>query len=106
MAKVFEEFINENNFQTVIGDGVVNFKLFAPSRTGTIGVLAANSKELDKLIELDLSELEVGRLIESTMNDQLKKYKESIKVVYDTGYQGAGYSFYVDLEDILKKLNK
>ena len=77
----FEEFLNEKNMLVVIhGD--------------------------DKLINSGQSHTAIGKDIEDMINDQLKKYKQSFKVQLDYGWEGAGYSFDLDFEDILKKLNK
>ncbi len=106
----FEEFLNEKNMLVVIhGDDMshaVNFRITNQAGKANWLAMAATSKDLDKLINSGQSHTAIGKDIEDMINDQLKKYKQSFKVQLDYGWEGAGYSFDLDFEDILKKLNK
>ena len=106
----FEDFLNEKNMLVVIhGDDMsnaVNFRITNQAGKANWLAMAATSKDLDKLINSGQSHTAIGKDIEDMINDQLKKYKQSFKVQLDYGWEGAGYSFDLDFEDILKKLNK
>jgi len=106
----FEEFLNEKNMLVVIhGDDMshaVNFRITNQAGKANWLAMAATSKDLDKLINSGQSHTAIGKDIEDMINDQLKKYRQSFKVQLDYGWEGAGYSFDLDFEDILKKLNK
>lgn len=110
MVKKFDEFLNEKNMLVVIhGDDMshaVNFRITNQAGKANWLAMAATSKDLDKLIASGQSETAIGKDIEDMINDQLKKYRQNFKVQLDYGWQGAGYSFDIDFEDILKKLNK
>lgn len=103
---VIENELHEKNFQTTVADNVINYRLFYQDGSGHIVALASTSKDLDKEIESNASPTAIGKDIEDAINDQLKKYRQELKVVIDHGYEGAGYAFRLELEDILKKLNK
>ena len=106
----FEEFLNEKNMLVVVHSDdmshAVNFRITHQSGKANWLAMAATSKDLDKLINSGQSHTAIGKDIEDMINDQLKKYKQSFKVQLDYGWEGAGYSFDLDFEDILKKLNK
>ena len=110
MAKKYDEFLNEKNMLVVVqGDDIshaVNFRLTHQAGSATWLAMASTSKDLDKLINSGQSHTAIGKDIEDMINDQLKKYRQSFKVQLDYGWEGAGYSFDLDFEDILKKLNK
>ena len=106
MAKKFDEFLNEKNFQVVSNMNAINYSLTYPLGSGRIVAMAATSKDLDKEIESGASKTAIGKDIEDTINDQLKKFRQSITVSVDYSYEGAGYGFLINLEDLLKKLNK
>ena len=67
--------------------------------------MASNSKELDKQIEIS-DPIVIGKAIEDSINDELKKRRQLFTVEQDHGYQGAGYSFYFNMDDLIKLLNK
>ena len=46
------------------------------------------------------------KTIEDSINTELKKRKQLFTVEQDHGYQGAGYSFYFNMDVLLKSLNK
>ena len=48
----------------------------------------------------------IAKDIEMTINMQLKKLRQDITVEYDPGYEGAGYSFNINFDYLLKRLNK
>ena len=105
-VKPFEEFLNEKNFQVVTADQVINYRLSYRYGQGGILAMASTSKDLDKEIESGASKTAIGKDIEDTINRILKKYRQSFTVEQDHGYQGAGYSFYINMDYILKLLNK
>ena len=109
-AKLFEKWLNEKNMLVVIhGDDMshaVNFRLTHQSGKANWLAMAATSKDLDKLVNSGQSHTAIGKDIEDQINDQLKKYRQNFKVQLDYGWQGAGYSFDLDFEDILKRLNR
>ena len=106
----FNDFITEKNFQVVVtGDDeshAIKYRLSYRYGQGGILAMANSSKDLDKEIKSGASKTALGKDIEDTINDQLKKSRESVRVSIDHGYQGAGYAFRLELEDLLKKLNK
>ena len=110
MVKKFDEFLNEKNMLVVIhGDDMshaVNFRITHQSGKANWLALASTSKDLDKLINSGQSHTAIGKDIEDQINDQLKKYRQNFKVQLDHGWQGAGYSFDLNFEDILKRLNR
>jgi hypothetical protein len=106
MAKKFDEFLNEKNFQVVSNMKAINYSLTYQLGSGRIVAMAATGKDLDKEIESGASKTAIGKDIEDTINDQLKKFRQSITVSVDYNYEGAGYGFLINLEDLLKKLNK
>lgn len=110
MVKKYEEFLNEKNMLVVVhGEDMshaVNFRLTYRFDKGNILAMASTSKDLDKLIKSGQSETAIGKDIEDMINDQLKKFRTGFTVERDHGYKGAGYSFYLNLEYILKRLNK
>lgn len=108
--KILENFINEKNYQAVIGEGyVVNWTLNQGTTKdvmGKITALPSTSKDLDKLIDSNYSETEIGKDLENSINESLKKSRIGLAVKVDYGYKGAGYAFDLDLSEILKSLNK
>ena len=110
MVKKFDKFLNEKNMLVVINgedmSHAVNFRLSYRYGQGGILAMAATSKDLDKLIASNQSETAIGKDIEVMINQQLKKFRAGFTVEQDHGYQGAGYSFYLNMDDILKRLNK
>ena len=106
-AKVFEQFVNEKNLQVVVADEyVVNFRVSYQYGKGGLTALANTSKDLDKLIASGASETAIGKDLEDAINSQLEGRRQLIRVEQDHGHNGAGYGFYLILDDILKLLNK
>ena len=110
MAKKYDEFLNEKNMLVVVnGDDMshaVNFRLTHQAGSATWLAMASTSKDLDKLIDSGASHTAIGKDIEDTINMLLKKFRQNFTVELDYGWQGAGYSFNLNFEDILKRLNK
>jgi len=100
------EFLNEKNFQVVTSDQAVNFRVTHQSGKANWLAMASTSKDLDKLIDSGASHTAIGKDIEDMINVQLKKFRQNFTVELDYGWQGAGYSFNLNFEDILKRLNK
>jgi hypothetical protein len=101
----FEEYLNEKNFQVVTSDHVINYRLSYRYGQGGILAMASSGKELDKQIEIDEPDT-IGKAIEDSINAELKKRRQLFTVEQDHGYQGAGYAFYLNMDDLLKLLNK
>lgn len=101
----FKEFLNEKNFQVVTNMKAINYRLSYRYGEGGIIAMASSGKELDKQIEID-DPASIGKDIEDTINRILKKYRQSFTVEQDHSYQGAGYAFYLNMDYILKLLNK
>ena len=101
----FNDFLNEKNFQVVTSGHAIKYRL--SYQYGKVGFLAiaSSSKENDKEIEID-DVFEIGKAIEDSINDELKKRKQLFTVEEDHGYQGAGYAFYLVMDDVIKLLNK
>ena len=108
MKKVtsLKEFLNEKNLQVVTADQAVNFRLTHQSGKANWLAMASTSKDLDKLIDSGASHTAIGKDIEDSINMLLKKFRQNFTVELDYGWQGAGYSFNLNFEDILKRLNK
>lgn len=106
MVKKFDEFLNEKNLQVVTSDQAVNFRLTSQSGKANWLAMASTGKDLDKLIDSGASHTAIGKDIEDTINMLLKKFRQNFTVELDHGWQGAGYSFNLNFEDILKRLNK
>lgn len=104
-AKLFEQFLEEKNFQVVTNMKAINYRLSYRYGEGGIIAMASSGKELDKQIEIDDPDT-IGKDIEDTINRILKKYRQSFTVEQDHSYQGAGYAFYLNMDYILKLLNK
>ena len=105
-VKPFEDFLNEKNFQVVSNMQAINYRLSYRYGQGGILAMAASSKDLDKEIKSGASKTAIGKDIEDAINRALKKYRQSFTVEQDHGYQGAGYSFYINMDYVLKLLNK
>ena len=104
-AKVFEQFLQEKNFQVVSNMEAINYRLSYRFGYGGILAIAATGKDNDK--ELAIGDPDsIGKDIEDTINSQLKKFRAGFTVEQDHGYQGAGYSFYFNMDDLIKRLNK
>jgi hypothetical protein len=101
----FKEFLNENNFQVVTSGEAINYRLSYQYGKGGFLAMASSGKELDKEIEID-NKQEIGKAIEDSINVELKKRRQLFTVEQDHGYQGAGYSFYFNMDDLIKLLNK
>lgn len=103
----FEQFLNEKNLQVVVADEyVVNFRISYQYGKGYLTALASSSKDLDKLIASGASETAIGKDLEDSINDQLEKRRQLLSVEQNHGHVGAGFGFYLVLDDILKLLNK
>ena len=104
-AKVFEQFLQEKNFQVVSNMEAINYRLSYQFGKGGLLAMAATGKDNDK--ELAIGDPNsIGKDIEDTINSQLKKFRAGFTVEQDHGYQGAGYSFYFNMFDLIKRLNK
>ena len=101
----FNDFLNEKNFQVVTSGHAVKYRLSYQYGKGGFLALASSSKENDKEIEID-DVFELGKAIEDSINAELKKRKQLFTVEQDHGYQGAGYAFYLVMDDVIKLLNK
>ena len=101
----FNDFLNEKNFQVVTSGHVVKYRLSYQYGKGGFLALASSSKENDKEIEID-DVFELGKAIEDSINAELKKRKQLFTVEQDHGYQGAGFAFYLMMDDLIKLLNK
>lgn len=106
MVKKFDEFLNEKNLQVVTSDQAVNFRLTHQSGKSNWLAMASTSKDLDKLIDSGASHQAIGKDIEDTINMLLKRFRQNFTVELDYSWQGAGYSFNLNFEDVLKRLNK
>jgi hypothetical protein len=101
----FNDFLNEKNFQVVTSGHAVKYRLSYQYGKGGFLALASSSKENDKEIEID-DVFELGKAIEDSINAELKKRKQLFTVEQDHGYQGAGFAFYLMMDDLIKLLNK
>lgn len=101
----FNDFLNEKNFQVVTKDHAIKYRLSYQYGKGGFLALASSSKENDKELEID-DVFKIGKAIEDSINDELKKRKQLFTVEEDHGYQGAGYAFYLVMDDVIKLLNK
>ena len=61
--------------------------------------MAKTSKDLDKIQGM-------GDTIKTAILEYANKQFREIQFVMDTDYEGAGYAIRIDLEPIIKKLNK
>jgi hypothetical protein len=105
MAKKYDDFLNEKNLQVVTNMEAINYRLSYRYGQGGIIAMASSGKDNDK--ELAIGDpVSIGKDIENTINTILKKYRQSFTVEQDHGYQGAGYAFYLNMDYILKLLNK
>ena len=101
----FKEFLNEKNLQVVTNMEAINYRVSYRYGEGGIIAMASSGKDNDK--ELAIGDpVSIGKDIEETINRILKKYRQSFTVEQDHGYQGAGYAFYLNMDYILKLLNK
>jgi|TARA_B110001452_G_C15177551_1_gene409084 hypothetical protein len=101
----FNDFLNEKNFQVVTSGHSIKYRLSYQYGKGGFLALASSSKENDKELEID-DVFKIGKAIEDSINDELKKRKQLFTVEEDHGYQGAGYAFYLVMDDVIKLLNK
>jgi hypothetical protein len=101
----FNDFLNEKNFQVVTSGHAIKYRLSYQYGKGGFVAMASSSKENDKEIEID-DVFEIGKAIEDSINNELKKRKQLFTVEEDHGYQGAGYAFYLVMDDVIKLLNK
>ena len=101
----FNNFLNEKNFQVVTSGHAIRYRLSYQYGKGGFLALASSSKENDKEIEID-DVFELGKAIEDSINAELKKRKQLFTVEQDHGYQGAGYAFYLMMDEVIKLLNK
>jgi hypothetical protein len=101
----FNDFLNEKNFQVVTSGHAVKYRLSYQYGKGGFLALASSSKENDKEIEIG-DTFELGKAIEDSINAELKKRKQLFTVEQDHGYQGAGFAFYLMMDDLIKLLNK
>jgi len=106
MISNFDSFLNEKNFLVVTGMQAINYRISVIPGKGTWTVMPTSSKDLDKETKSNKPKSVIGKDIEETINDQLKKFRQDIRVKQDLGYQGAGYSYTVDFDYLLKRLNK
>ncbi len=105
----FSNFITEKNFQVVVtGDDesyAINYRLSYRYGRGGFLAMPSSGKELDKQIEIDDPDT-IGKAIEDSINAELKKRRQLFTVEQDHSHQGAGYAFYLNMDDLLKLLNK
>jgi len=101
----FNDFLNEKNFQVVTSAHAIKYRLSYQYGKGGFVAMASSSKENDKEIEID-DVFELGKAIEDSINAELKKRKQLFTVEQDHGYQGAGFAFYLNMDDLIKLLNK
>ena len=101
----FNDFLNEKNFQVVTSGHAVKYRLSYQYGKGGFVAMASSSKENDKEIEID-DVFELGKAIEDSIHAELKKRKQLFTVEQDHGYQGAGFAFYLVMDDVIKLLNK
>lgn len=78
-AKLFEQFLNEKNFQVVTNDKVINYRLSYRYGQGGFLAMASTGKDNDKEIEIG-DPSAIGKDIEDTINRILKKYRQSFTV--------------------------
>ena len=101
----FNDFLNEKNFQVVTSGEAIKYRLSYQYGKGGFLAMASSSKENDKELEIGDPNT-IGEAIEDSINTELKKRKQLFTVEQDHGYQGAGYSFYFNMDGLLKSLNK
>ena len=101
----FNDFLNEKNFQVVTSGEAIKYRLSYQYGKGGFLAMASSSKENDKELEIGDTNT-IGKAIEDSINTELKKRKQQFTVEQDHGYQGAGYSFYFNMDVLLKSLNK
>jgi len=101
----FNDFLNEKNFQVVTSGEAIKYRLSYQYGKGGFLAMASSSKENDKELEIGDTNT-IGKAIEDSINTELKKRKQQFTVEQDHGYQGAGYSFYFNMDGLLKSLNK
>ena len=101
----FKEFLNEKNFQVVTSGEAIKYRLSYQYGKGGFSAMASSSKENDKELEIGDPNV-IGKAIEDSINVELKKRRQLFTVEQDHGYQGAGYSFYFNMDDLIKLLNK
>ena len=101
----FADFLNEKNFQVVTNDQVINYRLSYQYGKGGFLAMASSSKENDKELEIGDPNT-IGKAIEDSINAELKKRKQLFTVEEDHSYQGAGYAFYLVMDEVIKLLNK
>ena len=94
----------EKNFQVVTSGHAIKYTI-SYQAIGRFLAIATTSKENDKELEI-ADDIIIGKAIEDSINDELKKRKQLFTVEEDHGYQGAGYAFYPMMDDVIKLLNK
>lgn len=90
-------------FRNVLPGGIdasVQVEFQVNSYDNKLVVLPKTSKDLDKINTLNLYREDIGVLLENRINDSFKE----VEFNYDKTYQGAGYGFVVNLENLVKKL--
>ena len=100
----FNDFLNEKNFQVVTSGHAIKYSIHYEA-IGRFVAIATTSKENDKELEID-DVFKIGKAIEDSINAELKKRKQLFTVEQDHGYQGAGFAFYLNMDDLIKLLNK
>jgi|TARA_B100000767_G_scaffold255675_1_gene262029 hypothetical protein len=101
----FKDFLNEKNFQVITNLTSISYRLSYQYGKGGFLAMASSSKENDKEIEIGDPNV-IGKDIEDSINAELKKRRQLFTVEQDHGYQGAGYSFYFNMDELIKLLNK
>ena len=103
----FDQFLNEKMFQVVTNNGPINYRLsYGHGKYAGLVAMASSSKELDKEIESGASKTEIGKDIQDSINSELDKRGQLFTVEVDYSYKGAGYGFNLNMEYLLKLLNK
>lgn len=103
----FADFLNEKMFQVVTNNDLINYRLsYGHGKYAGLVAMASSSKELDKEIESGASKTEIGKDIQDSINNELDKRGQLFTVEVDYSYKGAGYGFNLNMEYLLKLLNK
>ena len=102
--KLFDDYLSEKNFQVVTSGHAIKYTIHYEA-IGRFIAIATTSKENDKELEI-ADAMSIGKAIEDSINAELKKRKQLFTVEEDHGYQGAGYAFYLVMDDVIKLLNK
>lgn len=108
MAKKYSEFIDSMVNEQVAkvklshskGDVLVNFGVMSSgiSESGQVIFMAKSGKDLDKLYHFEQS------VIQDTIVEYLNKQFKEVQFIKDWQYEGAGFSFKIDMGYLIKKI--